>query len=74
MQSASYNYYNYVDGFFVSPQVSYLAFIVLYAYMILMDFQPFDTKEDPKLGHISHVEIVLYFWILTILMEELRQV
>lgn len=58
----------------MSPQLSYIVFILLYAYMILMDFQSFDTKADPTLGRISHVEIVLYFWILTIVIEEIRQV
>lgn len=53
-------------------QVSYIAFILLYGYVITMYFPKFDSSKT--LGGLSVVEFVLYFWILTIIMEEIRQV
>lgn len=53
-------------------QVSYIAFIVLYAYVITMYFPKFDSNAT--LGGLSVVEIILYFWIFTIILEEIRQV
>ena len=53
-------------------QVSYIAFILLYAYIITMYFPPFDSSQT--IGGLSVGELILYFWILTIIMEEIRQV
>ena len=53
-------------------QVSYIAFILLYAYIITMYFPRFDSAQT--IGGLSEVELILYFWILTIIMEEIRQV
>ena len=52
--------------------MSYIAFIVLYAYVITMYFPKFDSNAT--LGGLSVVEIILYFWIFTIILEEIRQV
>ena len=40
--------------------------------MIMMNFPRFDSKKT--LGGISPVEILLYFWVFSILIEEIRQV
>ena len=53
-------------------QVSYVAFIFLYGYVITMYFPPFDSSKT--FGGLSVVEFILYFWIFTIIMEEIRQV
>ena len=53
-------------------QVSYIAFILLYGYVITMYFPRFDSSQT--LGGLSVVELILYFWILTIILEEIRQV
>ncbi len=53
-------------------QVSYIAFILLYAYVITMYFPRYDSSQP--LGGLSVVELILYFWIFTIIMEEIRQV
>ena len=53
-------------------QVSYIAFILLYGYVITMFFPRFDSSQT--LGGLSAVELILYFWIFTISVEEIRQV
>ena len=53
-------------------QVSYIVFIVLYGYIITKNFPPYDP--DKPLGGLSYIEILLYFWILTLFLEEVRQV
>lgn len=58
--------------FVIHLQVSYIAFILLYAYVITMFFPRFDSSQT--LGGLSVVEVILYFWIATIIMEEIRQV
>ena len=44
--------------------VSYLLFLLLFAHVLLIDFQP----ETP-----SALELLLYFWAFTLLCEEFRQ-
>ena len=56
----------------IQLQVSYIAFILLYGYVITMFFPRFDSSKT--LGGLSAVELILYFWILTISVEEIRQV
>lgn len=53
-------------------QVSYVMFILIYAYVITMYFPRFDSSQT--LGGLSKVEVTLYFWIFTIIIEEMRQV
>ena len=52
--------------------MSYIAFILLYAYVITMYFPRFDSSQT--FGGLSAVELILYFWIFTIIVEEIRQV
>ena len=47
-------------------------FILLYAYVITIFFPRFDSSQT--LGGLSKVEVILYFWIFTIIVEEMRQV
>ncbi|KFO26221.1 Transient receptor potential cation channel subfamily M member 4 [Fukomys damarensis] len=49
---------------FVGNVVSYLLFLLLFARVLLLDFQP----GAPRLW-----ELLLYFWAFTLLCEELRQ-
>ena len=58
--------------FTIHLQVSYIAFIMLYAYVITMYFPRFDSSQT--FGGLSAVELILYFWIFTIIVEEIRQV
>ena len=58
--------------FTIHLQVSYVAFILLYAYVITMYFPRFDSSQT--FGGLSAVELILYFWIFTIIVEEIRQV
>ena len=58
--------------FAIHLQVSYIAFILLYAYVITMYFPRFDSSQT--FGGLSAVELILYFWIFTIIVEEIRQV
>lgn len=46
----------------------YFAFLLLFAYVLLVDFKP----PPPKGPSIQ--EIVLYFWVFTLVLEEIRQV
>lgn len=46
----------------------YFAFLFLFAYVLLVDFKP-PPPEGP-----STKEIVLYFWVFTLVLEEIRQV
>lgn len=46
----------------------YFAFLILFTYVLLLDFRP-----PPPLGP-SGAEIMLYFWVFTLVLEELRQV
>lgn len=49
---------------FVGNVVSYLLFLLLFARVLLIEFRP----EPPGL-----LELLLYFWVFTLLCEELRQ-
>ncbi|KAM9046844.1 transient receptor potential cation channel subfamily M member 4 isoform 1-T1 [Megaptera novaeangliae] len=49
---------------FMGNVVSYLLFLLLFAHVLLIDFQP----ETP-----SALELLLYFWAFTMLCEEFRQ-
>ncbi|XP_071460258.1 transient receptor potential cation channel subfamily M member 4 isoform X2 [Marmota flaviventris] len=49
---------------FLGNVVSYLLFLLLFAHVLLLDFQP----AAPGLA-----ELLLYFWAFTLLCEELRQ-
>lgn len=46
----------------------YFAFLLLFSYVLLLDFRP-----PPPLGP-NAAEILLYFWVFTLVLEELRQV
>lgn len=49
---------------FVGNVVSYLLFLLLFARVLLVDFQPSPPRAP---------ELLLYFWAFTLLCEELRQ-
>uniref|UniRef100_A0A096LUR1 Transient receptor potential cation channel, subfamily M, member 2 n=1 Tax=Poecilia formosa TaxID=48698 RepID=A0A096LUR1_POEFO len=62
--------YSKLERLYCSPQVkfygnivSYFAFLFLFAYVLMIDFQ-----RTP-----SVVELVLYFWLFTLVCEEIRQ-
>lgn len=46
----------------------YFAFLFLFTYVLLLDFKP-PPPEGP-----SAKEIILYFWVFTLVLEEIRQV
>ncbi|XP_040183510.1 transient receptor potential cation channel subfamily M member 4 [Rana temporaria] len=52
---------------FFGNVVMYFAFLFLFSYVLLMDF-----KEPPPIGP-STAEIILYFWVFTMVCEEIRQ-
>ncbi|KAL2088932.1 hypothetical protein ACEWY4_015831 [Coilia grayii] len=52
---------------FLGNVIMYFAFLVLFTYVLLLDFRP-----PPPLGP-SVAEIMLYFWVFTLVLEELRQ-
>ncbi|KAI4878097.1 hypothetical protein NFI96_027891 [Prochilodus magdalenae] len=52
---------------FLGNVIMYFAFLVLFTYVLLMDFQP----PPPKGPSIA--EIILYFWVFTLVLEEIRQ-
>ncbi|KAK1161610.1 transient receptor potential cation channel subfamily M member 5-like isoform X1 [Acipenser oxyrinchus oxyrinchus] len=52
---------------FLGNVIMYFAFLFLFTYVILVDFQP-----PPPYGP-SIPEITLYFWVFTLVLEELRQ-
>lgn len=49
---------------FMGNVVSYLLFLLLFAWVLLVDFQP---------GAPGALELLLYFWAFTLLCEEFRQ-
>lgn len=78
MRSKDMTVFQRISSFYSAPftkfmgnLVSYIAFILLYAYVITMFFPRFDSSQT--LGGLSVVEVILYFWIATIIMEEIRQ-
>lgn len=46
----------------------YFAFLFLFTYVLLLDFKP-PPPQGPSVK-----EIVLYFWVFTFVLEEIRQV
>lgn len=53
---------------FLGNVIMYFAFLFLFTYVLLLDFLP-----PPPLGP-GAPEIMLYFWVFTLVLEELRQV
>ncbi|XP_056268534.1 transient receptor potential cation channel subfamily M member 5 isoform X2 [Pseudoliparis swirei] len=52
---------------FLGNVLMYFAFLFLFTYVLLLDFRP-----PPPLGPGLY-EIMLYFWVFTLVLEELRQ-
>ncbi|KAJ8249082.1 hypothetical protein GJAV_G00230990 [Gymnothorax javanicus] len=52
---------------FLGNVVMYFAFLVLFTYVLLLDFRP-PPPHGPAVA-----EIILYFWVFTLVLEELRQ-
>ncbi|XP_052006330.1 transient receptor potential cation channel subfamily M member 5-like [Xyrauchen texanus] len=52
---------------FFGNVIMYFAFLILFTYVLLLDFRP-----PPPHGP-SAAEIILYFWVFTLVLEELRQ-
>ncbi|KAM8927781.1 transient receptor potential cation channel subfamily M member 4 [Pelodytes ibericus] len=52
---------------FFGNVVMYFTFLFLFSYVLLMDFEP-----PPPIGP-SKSEIILYFWVFTMVCEEIRQ-
>lgn len=53
---------------FLGNVIMYFAFLFLFTYVLLLDFRP-----PPPKGPAA-AEIILYFWVFTLVLEELRQV
>ncbi|KAL8169952.1 UNVERIFIED_CONTAM: Transient receptor putative cation channel subfamily M member 5 [Gekko kuhli] len=47
--------------------IMYFAFLFLFSYVLLVDFKPPPPKGP------SILEIILYFWVFTVVLEEIRQ-
>ncbi|NWS37123.1 TRPM5 protein, partial [Probosciger aterrimus] len=52
---------------FMGNVIMYFAFLFLFTYVLLLDFKP-PPPEGP-----SATEIILYFWVFTLVLEEIRQ-
>ncbi|KAF3832961.1 hypothetical protein F7725_026626 [Dissostichus mawsoni] len=52
---------------FLGNVIMYFAFLFLFTYVLLLDFRP-----PPPLGP-GAPEIMLYFWVFTLVLEEIRQ-
>ncbi|XP_057362713.1 transient receptor potential cation channel subfamily M member 5 isoform X5 [Manis pentadactyla] len=52
---------------FLGNVVTYFAFLFLFAYTLLVDFRP--PPQGP-----AGPEVMLYFWVFTLVLEEIRQV
>ncbi|NXH18229.1 TRPM5 protein, partial [Bucco capensis] len=52
---------------FMGNVIMYFAFLFLFTYVLLVDFKP-PPPEGP-----SAKEIILYFWVFTLVLEEIRQ-
>lgn len=52
---------------FLGNVVMYFAFLFLFTYVLLVDFRP--PPQGP-----SGPEVTLYFWVFTLVLEEVRQV
>lgn len=53
---------------FMGNVIMYFAFLFLFTYVLLLDFKP-PPPQGPSVK-----EIVLYFWVFTLVLEEIRQV
>lgn len=53
---------------FLGNVLMYFLFLLLFAYVLLVDFKP-----PPPAGP-AITELVLYFWVFTIVCEEIREV
>lgn len=53
---------------FLGNVIMYFAFLFLFTYVLLLDFRP-----PPPFGP-GVPELMLYFWVFTLVLEELRQV
>lgn len=53
---------------FLGNVIMYFAFLCLFTYVLLLDFRP-----PPPFGP-GAPEIMLYFWVFTLVLEEIRQV
>jgi len=53
---------------FMGNVIMYFAFLFLFTYVLLLDFKP-PPPEGP-----SATELILYFWVFTLVLEEIRQV
>lgn len=53
---------------FLGNVIMYFAFLFLFTYVLLLDFRP-----PPPFGP-GAPELMLYFWVFTLVLEELRQV
>lgn len=53
---------------FLGNVFTYFLFLFLFAYVLLVDFKPPPPKGP------APMEIVLYFWVFTLVCEEIRQV
>ncbi|KAJ8417010.1 hypothetical protein AAFF_G00282370 [Aldrovandia affinis] len=52
---------------FLGNVIMYFAFLMLFTYVLLLDFRP-PPPEGPSVS-----EVILYFWVFTLVLEELRQ-
>ncbi|NXX16605.1 TRPM5 protein, partial [Podargus strigoides] len=52
---------------FMGNVIMYFAFLFLFTYVLLLDFKP-PPPEGPSAN-----EIILYFWVFTLVLEEIRQ-
>ncbi|XP_037319037.2 transient receptor potential cation channel subfamily M member 4-like [Pungitius pungitius] len=53
---------------FLSNVVMYFLFLLLFAWVLLVDFKP------PSSSGLALTEYVLYFWVFTIVCEEIREI
>lgn len=53
---------------FLGNVLMYFAFLFLFTYVLLLDFRP-PPPDGPSIA-----EIILYFWVFTLVLEEFRQV
>lgn len=53
---------------FMGNVIMYFAFLFLFTYVLLLEFKP-PPPQGPSVK-----EIVLYFWVFTLVLEEIRQV
>ncbi|XP_077177636.1 transient receptor potential cation channel subfamily M member 5 [Paroedura picta] len=52
---------------FMGNVIMYFAFLFLFSYVLLVDFKPPPPKGP------SILEVILYFWVFTLVLEEIRQ-